>query len=85
MENAVGNPIGNPIKNLPATLPLGTVLGNWRASSERLPPACPETFTMAEDPKLSAVGGKSVGNSVGKFLLRTLLGTLLETLFGNPI
>ena len=37
MENPVGNPIGNPIKNLSATLPLGTLLGNRRASSERLP------------------------------------------------
>ena len=58
--NPVGNPIGTPTKNPISNPTFGNPVRNRRTSSERLPPTCPETFTMAENPKLSAVGGKNL-------------------------
>ena len=63
--NPIGNPISKPIGN-PVWEPLGSLLELWwelGGIQQKAPPACPETFiiTMAENPKLPAVGENVFG------------------------
>ena len=62
MGNCVGNPVGNPVENPVQNLLkalLRTLLRTGGNPAEGSP-VLPRTFTMAEDPKLPAVGEKHV-------------------------